>query len=101
MLVVKGVSKMKTRPKRFRCVQCRKETYHDYNICSCGATWSYKPIKQQHYHLYLNDHFYGVGNFAYVKELITDYLIANDMYGQNEVVFKIVKAKDEDESFHI
>lgn len=32
---------------------------------------------------------YGIGSMTYISELLYDYIVKNDMYGTNEVEFKI------------
>lgn len=32
---------------------------------------------------------YGVGDMTYIRELLYDYLVKNDMYDRNKVEFKI------------
>jgi hypothetical protein len=48
---------------------------------------------KQTYKCYLNGKLYGGGNLMYMKELFTDYVIRHEMYGKDEVEFKIVKGK--------
>lgn len=43
------------------------------------------------YMCYLNGKFYGSGNLKYMKELFVDYVVTCEMYGKDEVEFKIVK----------
>lgn len=50
---------------------------------------------EQIYSLYLkqdNEYFrYGIGEMKYIRELLYDYLVINDMYNHKEVEFKIKK----------
>ena len=48
------------------------------------------------YKLYLkvdgNGHMkYGIGDMSYIRELLFDYLVKNNLYGREEVEFKVVK----------
>jgi hypothetical protein len=82
---------LKTVPKKFRCVNCDKETYCDSPKCACGAEMSCEPINREHYKCYLNGKFYGSGSLEYMRELFVDYFITCKMYGRPEADFKIVK----------
>jgi len=39
------------------------------------------------------DTFYGNGDMKYMMELMSDYLLVHDMYGRNEISFKIERDK--------
>ena len=45
------------------------------------------------YTLYLNGSFYGCGTIEYINELISDYLVNCNMYGRNEVDFRVEKVE--------
>ena len=34
---------------------------------------------------------YGIGEMYYIRELLFDYLVKNNLYGREEVEFKVVK----------
>ena len=34
---------------------------------------------------------YGIGDMSYIRELLFDYLVKNNLYGREEVEFKVVK----------
>ena len=42
-------------------------------------------------------HFYGMGPMYYMRELILDYLVLHDMYGENQLEFKVERCKDNKE----
>ena len=42
-------------------------------------------------------HFYGMGPMYYMRELILDYLVRHDMYGEDQLEFKVERCKDNKE----
>ena len=42
-------------------------------------------------------HFYGMGPMYYMRELILDYLVLHDMYGEDQLEFKVERCKDNKE----
>lgn len=48
---------------------------------------------KQLYALYLNGRIYGKGDWNYMQELMNDWVNDCDMYGEDNVEFKIVKTK--------
>lgn len=36
---------------------------------------------------------YGIGDMNYIRELLYDYLVKNNLYGREEVEFKVVKVQ--------
>lgn len=36
---------------------------------------------------------YGIGSMYYIRELLYDYLVKNNLYGREEVEFKVVKVQ--------
>ena len=36
---------------------------------------------------------YGMGSIYYIRELLFDYLVKNNLYGREEVEFKVVKVQ--------
>jgi hypothetical protein len=50
---------------------------------------------KQTYICILNGKFYGSGSLAYMNELFTDYVNKHQLYGKDEVEFKIIKKKPE------
>ena len=55
-------------------------------------------MRKNLYRLYLNGNPYGVGSWEYMMELMNDWVHACNMYGTNEVDFKIVKRTEVCES---
>jgi hypothetical protein len=85
---------MKTVPKKFRCKECKRETYTDYKKCdNCNGVNTSEPINREHYKCYLNGKFYGSGNLKYMHELFKDYVITCKMYGREDCKFKIIKCE--------
>ena len=83
---------MKTKPKKFICSNCSRQTYIDAVKCNtCEAEGCILPIPKETYKCYLNGVAYGAGDLAYMNELFSDYVIKNEMYGKKECDFKIVK----------
>ena len=42
-------------------------------------------------------HFYGMGPMYYMRELILNYLVLHDMYGEDQLEFKVERCKDNKE----
>ncbi|HFK1685263.1 TPA: hypothetical protein ACGXND_005230 [Bacillus tropicus] len=45
------------------------------------------------YLLFLNGKYYGCGSKDHINSLITDYIVNCDMYGKEEVYFKVLKSE--------
>lgn len=81
-----------TKPKKFVCEGCGKESYTDGDKCgNCELIGKIKPIEREYYECFLNGKRYGVGSLEYMLELFKDYVVTCKMYGKNEADFKIVK----------
>ncbi len=50
-----------------------------------------KKYRENQYHCYLNDHFYGSGNLSHIHELFRDYVVHHDMYGHEMCEFRITR----------
>ncbi|MCA1021481.1 hypothetical protein [Halobacillus litoralis] len=48
-------------------------------------------MKKQIYSMYLNGKPYGSGNGAYMRELFSDRVFTNNLYGREEDTFKVVR----------
>ena len=54
-------------------------------------------MKKEYYSLYFLEkgkpRFYGQGDYFYIMELLHDYIVIHDFYGEGKVDFRIVKVE--------